>query len=73
MDTTQIKKKRFDYQPPTQLLTNHPKIKHFYSCTDLGYLLMLKVVTGKKLKRGCLISEADLLNYMRWRFNFVDS
>lgn len=73
MDTPQIRKKRFDYQTPTQILINHPKIQRFYKATDLGYLLMLNVVSGKKLKRGCLISEADLLSFMAWRFNFVDS
>lgn len=73
MDTAQPKQKRFDYQTPTQILINHPKIQRFYKCTDLGYLLMLNVVSGKKLKRGCLISESELLAFMRWRFNFVDS
>lgn len=73
MDQTPAPRKRFDYQTPTQILINHPKIQRFYKVTELGYLLMLKVVDGKKLKRGCLISETDLLNYMRWRFNFVES
>lgn len=69
MPTTPTQKKRFDYQTPTQLLTNHPKIKRFYTPQQLGYLLMCKAVDGKKLKRGCVISESDLLKFLEWRFN----
>lgn len=69
MPTTPTQKKRFDYQTPTQLLTNHPKVKRFYTPQQLGYLLMCKAVDGKKLKRGCVISESDLLKFLEWRFN----
>lgn len=69
MTPSQKTKVRYDYQTPTQILTNHPKIKRLYTPQQLGYLLMCKAVDGKKLRRGCVISESDLLNFLKWRFN----
>ncbi len=72
MQNDKKKRVKFDYQTPTQILMNHPKIKAIYSPQLLGYLLLCKVVNGKKLKRGCLISESDLLEFVKYRFGMSD-
>jgi len=72
MQEEQKKRIKYDYQTPSQILANHPKIKKIYTPQLLGYLLMCKVVDGKKLKRGCLISESDLLKFLDYRFGMKD-
>lgn len=53
---------------PSEMLELHPKIANLYTPQDLGYLRRLKVVSGKELRRGCLVSEQDLLKFVAWRF-----
>ena len=65
-------KKKWDLQTPSQFLENHPKVKALYNCCALGYLRKHQVIDGKKLPRGCLISEASLLNFLEWRFGMTD-
>lgn len=72
MQNNEKKRVKFDYQTPSQILENHPKIRKIYSAQRLGYLLMCQVVDGKKLNRGCLISESDLLKFLNWRFGISD-
>lgn len=59
-----------DFRTPSEILENYPQIKNIYTPQMLGYLVLCKVVTGKKLKRGCYISESDFLDFMKWRFGF---
>lgn len=72
MNEEQKKRIKYDYQTPSQILINHPKIAKIYTPQQLGYLLMCKAVDGKKLKRGCLISETDLLKFLQFRFGMQD-
>lgn len=69
MDNT---RKKDAYYTPSVMLEIHPKIANFYNAQELGYLRKLKVVNGKELKRGCLISEASLLDFLQWRFGITD-
>jgi len=62
-------KKRFDYYTPTQLLEKNPFLAKKWNVREIGYLLMLQLVRGKKLKRGCLVCESDVINL----FNYVFS
>lgn len=57
-----------DYFTPTQILIRNPRFKKIWDCRALGYLLMLKLVRGKKLKRGCLISETDTIELFNYAF-----
>lgn len=61
--------KRFDYYTPTQLLEKNPFLKKIWDVREIGYLLMLKLVRGKKLKRGCLVSETDVLKIFNFCFS----
>ena len=72
MEIEKKKRVKNDYFTPLQILERHPKIKNFYTPQKLGYLLMCQVITGKKLPRGCLISEQSLLDFLSWRFGFSD-
>ena len=58
-------KKRNDFMTPTEFLELYPKIAKVWNAPALGYLLMLKLVRGRKLKRGCEISESDVLRLYR--------
>lgn len=70
MEKESKKRIKNDWFTPSQILERNPKIKNFYSAQKLGYLLMCQVISGKKLTRGCLISESSLLNFLSWRFGF---
>lgn len=59
-----------DYFTPSQILERNPKIANLYTAQGLGYLRKNKVVDGKKLPRGCLISEQSLYDFLKWRFGF---
>ena len=45
---------------PTEILSKYPGIKKVWQPADLGYLLRLGLVRGKKLHRGCKIEEKDV-------------
>lgn len=57
-----------EYFTPTQILIRNPRFKKIWDCRALGYLLMLKLVRGKKLKRGCLINESDVTDLYKFAF-----
>lgn len=65
--------KKNDYYTPTQLLMNHPEIARIWDAPKIGYLLMLNLVKGKKLRRGCLVCESDLLRLYRFSFEVTDT
>jgi len=46
---------------PTQILDDHPGLKKIWNTSDVGYLLRLKLVRGKKFHRGCMVEERDIL------------
>lgn len=67
------KKKKFDYFTPTQILERNPKIAKKWNVREIGYLLMLQLVRGKKLKRGCLVSESDVINLLNYNYCIIDN
>lgn len=60
---------RIDYFTPTQILYRNPSIAKVWNAPQIGYLLMLKLIKGKKLKRGCLCSESDVKALFTFAFN----
>ena len=62
-----------DYYTPTQLLARHPYMAKLWDAPKLGYLLMLKLVSGRKLRRGCLICESEVLRLYRFAFGESDT
>lgn len=46
--------------PPAEILRVYPEMKKYWTAGDIGYLLHLKLVSGKKLIRSCLIDEKDV-------------
>lgn len=64
--------KKDAYYTPSMMLEIHPKIANLYTAQELGYLRKHRVINGKELKRGCLISELSLLEFLQWRFGFTD-
>lgn len=45
---------------PQEILQSNPDIKKIWNANDIGYLLRLRLVEGKKLIRSCLIEEKDV-------------
>lgn len=45
---------------PIEILELYPGIKKTWNVNDIGQLLHLGLVRGKKLARGCLINENDV-------------
>ena len=60
---------RIDYFTPSQILYRNPSIAKVWNAPQIGYLLMLKLIKGKKLKRGCLCSESDVKALFTFAFN----
>ena len=58
-----------DLFTPTQILERNPNMRRKWNCTKIGYLFYCEVIDGKKLRRGCLVSESDLLDLYARRFN----
>lgn len=48
---------------PGEIHLKHPKIKKRWTTNDLGQLLRLGLVSGKKLSRGCMLDEDDVLHF----------
>lgn len=54
-----MKKERF--KTPSEILENNPRLSRIWDCRKIGYLFYLQIVDGKKLPRGCLVSERQVL------------
>ena len=52
-----------DFYSPKELLTMYPQIATLWSVRDIGYLLRLKLVNGRKLNKNvrCEVSATDVL------------
>ena len=46
---------------PTEILEDYPQLKTCWDFRDLGYLLRLRLVQGRKTRRSCLLDEHDVL------------
>lgn len=66
-----MKKERF--KTPSEILENYPKMSKIWDCRKIGYLFYLKLVEGKKLPRGCLVSERQVLDIYRKYICNIDS
>lgn len=49
------------YKTPSEIIENNPKISKIWDCRQIGYLFYCKLISGKKLPRGCLVSEREVL------------
>lgn len=58
-----MQKERF--KTPTEILENYPKMKKIWDARKIGYLFYLRLVEGRKLLRGCLVSERQVLEIYR--------
>lgn len=47
---------------PIDILRKYPEIKKVWTANDLGQLLHMGFVSGKKLSRGCLLDVPDVLH-----------
>lgn len=61
MNEEQKKNRRVDLITPAVFLIYHPNIKRIWDERKLGYLLYLKLVSGKRIGRQTYISEAETL------------
>lgn len=52
---------------PTDVLSEHPEIKKVWGPAILGYLHAFGLIRGKKVHRGCLVDEKDVINIFRYR------
>lgn len=48
-----------NYITPSEIIFNHPEIS--WTPQELGYLLLLRLVDGKKYPRTCIINEEQVL------------
>jgi len=48
---------------PGEIISKHPHIRKKWTANDIGQLLRLGFISGKKLRRGCLVDEDDVLHF----------
>ena len=48
-----------DYKTPQEIKSRNPGLA--WTAQQIGWLLRMKLVKGKKLKRGSLVSEDDVI------------
>lgn len=48
-------------QTPGDVLRFHPEIAGRWNASDIGYLLRLGLIRGKKQWRGCLVYSEDVI------------
>ena len=49
------------FKTPMDVLDDNPKMRKIWDARKIGYLFYLKLVDGKKLPRGCLVSERQVV------------
>jgi len=52
---------------PSEIISENSEIKKIWSAAVIGYLHTFGLVRGKKIHRGCLVDEKDVLNIFRYR------
>lgn len=50
---------------PSEILHFHPEISTKWTVEDMGILLRMRLVRGRKLNRGCCISVIDVLKLFK--------
>lgn len=48
---------------PGEIIKRYPKIGKRWLANDIGQLLRMGLVSGKKLSRGCIVDLDDVLHY----------
>jgi len=46
---------------PQEIRKKFPGIAKFWTVQDIGYLLRLRIVAGKKLSHGCIVDEHEVV------------
>ena len=54
---------------PSEIVDRNPGIKKHWNASIIGYLHSFGLVRGKKIHRGCLVNESDVLKVFRLRMN----
>lgn len=49
------------YRTPQEIWENNPKIRKVWDTRKIGYLFYCQLVDGKKLPRGCIVSETQVI------------
>jgi hypothetical protein len=49
---------------PTEILENYPQVAEVWNRRELGYLLMLGIVRGRKFRHTCEILVTDVLELL---------
>lgn len=54
------------YYTPTEILDRNPNLKKIWNHSDIGYLLRLRLVRGRKIKstHSCEVLESDVLELL---------
>lgn len=66
------KAKLTDYRKASEILIRNPFLQKFWNCSQIGRLLELQLVRGKKLKRGSLLYEPDVIRIFRFGIAGID-
>lgn len=54
---------------PIEIIESNPGIAKVWKPADIGYLLRLKLVRGKKKLRSCMVEERDVLRLFSHRIS----
>lgn len=53
---------------PAEIISRNPKVAQVWNAQQVGYLLHLKLVAGRKTKHNTLLDEDDVLRIFFYRF-----
>lgn len=60
-----------DYMTPGEIIKKNPFLENIWTAGDIGYLLRMKLVHGKKFNRGCWVSESEVIELFRWKISGI--
>lgn len=52
---------------PSMIIEDYPEIKEAFTPNEMGTLLTMKLIRGRKLRRGCEVSVKDVLKLLQYR------
>lgn len=54
-----------DYMTPTEIIAAHPNCG--YNAREIGYMLMLKLLEGRKVGNSCVVSVTSFLSILEYK------
>lgn len=61
------------FKTPSEILFDFPIMERIWDARKIGYLFYCQLIKGRKMPRGCLVSEADVVKLYEDHFGKIDN